>query len=162
HTGRIAWWEGPPLGGGEWHAECRGDAKAMNAILADFAKLEVKSKRLVLNDGAGASFWINPNNEPAKQAAARIDWSFTAWQHGSWGRRRPLPADFTPVGPGDPASGPPSSLDVYTGGSIRWSEVTVPPGLEILDQRLEAHGFTPQDGIVIEGKVVDLATSQPL
>ena len=25
---RIAWWEGPPFGGGQWHAECRGDAKA--------------------------------------------------------------------------------------------------------------------------------------
>ncbi|HEX3449516.1 MAG TPA: hypothetical protein VHS97_14775, partial [Isosphaeraceae bacterium] len=26
HTGRVAWWEGPPFGGGQWHAECRGDA----------------------------------------------------------------------------------------------------------------------------------------
>lgn len=32
---RIAWWEGPPLGGGQWHAECRGDAKALSAVLAD-------------------------------------------------------------------------------------------------------------------------------
>ena len=39
---RIAWWEGPPFGGGQWHAECRGDAKALNAVLADFAKLDVK------------------------------------------------------------------------------------------------------------------------
>ena len=29
HPGRIAWWEGPPFGGGQWHAECRGDAKAL-------------------------------------------------------------------------------------------------------------------------------------
>ena len=21
HPGRIAWWEGPPFGGGQWHAE---------------------------------------------------------------------------------------------------------------------------------------------
>jgi hypothetical protein len=33
---RIAWWEGPPFGGGQWHAECRGDAGALTAVLADF------------------------------------------------------------------------------------------------------------------------------
>src|SRR6516164_3024778 len=67
HAGRIAWWEGPPFGGGQWHAECRGDAKALSAVLADFAKLDVKSKRVVLHDGVGNSFWLNPNNEPAKR-----------------------------------------------------------------------------------------------
>lgn len=51
HPGRVAWWEGPPFGGGQWHAECRGDAKAFNAVLADFAKLDVKTKRLVVHDG---------------------------------------------------------------------------------------------------------------
>src|SRR5262245_39663477 len=50
---RIAWWEGPPLGGGNWHAECRGDAKALSAVLADFAKLDVKSKRIVVRNGVG-------------------------------------------------------------------------------------------------------------
>src|SRR5262245_45702115 len=39
---RIAYWEGPPYGGGQWHAECRGDAKALSEVLADFAKLDVK------------------------------------------------------------------------------------------------------------------------
>src|SRR6516164_9168394 len=64
---RIAWWEGPPFGGGQWHAECRGDAKALTAVLADFARLDVKAKRIVLHDGVGSSFWLNPNNEPAKR-----------------------------------------------------------------------------------------------
>src|ERR1700730_7506706 len=68
---RIAWWEGPPFGGGQWHAECRGDAKALSAVLADFAKLEVKSKQVVLHDGSGHSFWLAPNNEPGKRAAAK-------------------------------------------------------------------------------------------
>src|ERR1700731_348167 len=62
---RIAWWEGPPFGGGQWHAECRGDARALTAVLADFAKLDVKSKRVVLHDGIGHSFWLDPNHEPA-------------------------------------------------------------------------------------------------
>src|SRR5215471_5457017 len=60
-TSRIAWWEGPPFGGGQWHAECRGDAKALSAVLADFEKLDVKSKRIVLHDGVGNSFWLNIN-----------------------------------------------------------------------------------------------------
>src|SRR6266568_6300967 len=77
---RIAWWEGPPFGGGQWHAECRGDAKAFNAILADFAKLDVKSKRIVLHDGSGRSFWLNPNNDKAKQEAAKMDWRLMVWQ----------------------------------------------------------------------------------
>ena len=31
---RIAWWEGPPFGGGPWLVECQGDAKALRAVLA--------------------------------------------------------------------------------------------------------------------------------
>jgi hypothetical protein len=40
--------------------------------------------------------------------------------------------------------------------------VVVPKGLEIVDQRLVAHGFTVADGIVLEGKVTDIATHKPL
>jgi hypothetical protein len=159
---RIAWWEGPPFGGGQWHAECRGDAKALSVVLADFAKLDVKSKRIFVHDGVGQSFWLNPNREPAKKADARIDWMFMVWQPANWEHLRKLPADLNPTGPGDAEKGPPSTITVYTGGNLRWSDVTVPKGLEVTDERLEAHGFTLADGIVLEGKVVDLATKQPL
>src|SRR5438105_707457 len=81
---RVAWWEGPPFGGGQWHAECRGDAQALSAVLADFAKLDVKSKRVVLHDGIGNSTWLNINNEPAKRDAAKTDWSFMVWQPANW------------------------------------------------------------------------------
>jgi hypothetical protein len=40
--------------------------------------------------------------------------------------------------------------------------VIVPKGLEIVDQRLEAHGFSPADGVVLEGKVTNLETKKPL
>jgi len=40
--------------------------------------------------------------------------------------------------------------------------VTVRKGIEAVDQRLIAHGFTPVDGVVLEGKVTDLATGHPL
>ena len=103
HPGRVAWWEGPPFGGGQWHAECRGDAKALNAVLADFARMDVKTKRVVVHDGTGHSFWLAPNREPEKLAAAKIDWVFMVWQPASWEHLRKLPADLNPTEPGDTA-----------------------------------------------------------
>jgi hypothetical protein len=157
---RIAWWEGPPFGGGQWHAECRGDAKALSDVLADFDKLDVKNKRIVLHDGVGHSFWLAPNNEPAKRDAAKMDWIFMVWQPANWERLRKLPPDLNPTHDDD--SGPPAQIDIYTGGNVRWADVTVPKGLKIVDQRLEAHGFTTADGVVLEGKVTDLATGKPV
>ena len=83
---RIAWWEGPPFGGGQWHSECRGDAKALNDVLAGFAKLDLKNKRIIVHDGIGQSFWLNPNREPAKRDAAKIDWILMVWQPENWKR----------------------------------------------------------------------------
>ena len=123
---RIAYWEGPPFGGGQWHAECRGDAKALSAVLADFAKLGVQAKRVVVHDGVGRSFWLNPNDEPAKRAAAKMDWSFMVWQPANWERLRKLPADLNPTDPDDAGAGPPSQIDVYTGGNVKWADVVVP------------------------------------
>jgi hypothetical protein len=162
HAGRIAWWEGPPFGGGQWHAECRGDAKTLSAVLAEFAKLDVKNKRLVVHDGVGRSFWLNPNREPDKAQAAKVDWVFEVWQKANWERLRKLPADLNPTDAGDAERGPPAQIDVYTGGNIRWSDVTIPKGLKVIDHRLEAHGFTLADGIVLEGKIIDAATKRPI
>ena len=162
HPGRIAYWEGPPYGGGQWHAECRGDAKALTAVLADFAKLDVKVKRIVVHDGVGHSFWLNPNNEAGKRERAKIDWIFVVWQTASFDRLRAMPAGLTPADVRDADKGPPSQIDVYAGGNLRWADVTVPKGLTVVDERLESHGFKPADGTVLEGTVVDLATKKPL
>ncbi len=162
HPARVAWWEGPPFGGGQWHAECRGDAKAMSAVLADFARLDARTKRVILHDGVGHSFWLNPNGEPAKEAAARIDWVFMVWQPDRWERLRRLPVDLNPTDRARRRQGPARRRSTSTPAATAWSDVTVPKGLEIIDQRLEAHGFTPADGIVLEGKVTDLATGQPV
>lgn len=161
-TNRIAWWEGPPLGGGQWHAEYRGDAKALTGILANFANLDVKSKKVILHDGVGTSFWLNPNRMPAKAVDARMDWEFMVWQPERWERLRGLPADLNPTGGTDPNAIPPSHLDVYTGGNVRWADVKVPKGLEVVDQRMEAHGFTVADGRVLEGKIMNLSDSKPV
>jgi hypothetical protein len=159
HPGRVAYWEGPPLGGGQWHSECRGDAKALNAVLADFAKIDVKTKRVVVHDGVGYSFWLNPNREPSKKAAAKVDWVFIVWQPGSWGRIRKMPADLNPIGNAE--TNPPSQIDIYT-ANIRWADVKVPAGIEVVDNRLEAHGFTLADGVVLEGTARDASNKQPI
>ena len=158
---RVAWWEGPPFGGGQWHGEYRGDAAALNRVLEEFARIDADKKRMVVHDGVGRSFWLNPNREPQKEADARIDWTFTVWQFDRWQALRNLPAEFRPAGDGK-EDGPVPQIDVYTGGNIRWEDVTVPEGIEVVDERLEARGYSPADGIVLEGAVKDLATGAPL
>jgi hypothetical protein len=64
-----------------------------------------------------------------------------------------MPADFNPTNPGDTA--PPSQIDVFA-GELHWADVTVPEGVDVIGQRLAAHGFSAADGVVIEGKVTDL------
>lgn len=157
--GRIAWWEGPPFGGGQWHSECRGDARALSQLLEGFARLPLENKRLVVHDGIGHSFWLAPNGEKEKLDDARIDWVLMVWDPRNWQRLRNLPADLNPTDPADDS--PPVQIDIYT-GRLRWDDLKVPEGLKVDDQRLESHGFTQADSSVFEGKVVDLATGQPL
>ncbi|HLX64867.1 MAG TPA: carboxypeptidase-like regulatory domain-containing protein [Planctomycetota bacterium] len=161
HTARIAYFVGPPFGGGQWTAECRGDTKAFNAVLADFAKLPVKTKPLVIHDGAGNSVWLNINNEKGGREKAKMDWSFMVWQQGDLGRLVKIEGDL-PAGVRNAAKGPPVQIDVYTGFNIKWADVVVPEGIEINDQRMSAHGFSPADGNVVEGKVSDLVTKKPI
>lgn len=152
---RIAWWEGE----GEFHAEGRGDVKVLNEILASFAKLDVKSKRIVVHDGVGQSYLLNMDNQPEKRKKARIDWDFMVWPSGKWDHFLTGPFRDNSVAPDAPE--PPAQIDVYT-SKIKWADVVVPAGIEVIDQRLEAHGFTVADGIVIEGHVKDIKTGQPI
>jgi hypothetical protein len=91
-----------------------------------------------------------------------MDWSFTVWQPAVWKRLSRLPVNVNPTDPNDAKKGPPAVIEVFIGGNVRWSEVTVPAGLEVIDQRLEAHGFSPTDGLVLEGKAADIETQRPV
>ena len=82
------------------------------------------------------------------------------WQPASWERLRKLPADLNPTDPGD-AAPPVADRRLHRRHSTGPTS-TVPKGIEVVDQRLEAHGFTAADGVVLEGKVTDLATGQPI
>jgi hypothetical protein len=162
HLARIAWWEGPPFGGGQWHAEYRGDARTLSAILVGFSNLHARTKRIIIHDGVGSSFWLNPNHEAAKQNIARMDWALMVWQPEKLEMLGKLPTDLNPTDLRNAAKGPPAQIDVYAGGNVRWSDIAVPKELEVTDERLEAHGFTTADGIVLEGKVTDLETQKPI
>jgi hypothetical protein len=158
---RVAYWEGPPFGGGQWHAECRGDAKAFNNFLLDFVRIDVLKKRIVVHDGVGTSFWLNPNAQADKAQDARIDWTFTVWQLERWKMLQNLPADLrSPEITGD--AEPLLQVDVYTGGNIHWPDVHVPNEITIVDHRLQSHGYDPQNGSVIEGTILHWDTHQPL
>ncbi|MDB5337536.1 MAG: hypothetical protein JWN70_3155 [Planctomycetaceae bacterium] len=152
---RIAWWEADF---GPFQAEGRGDTKAMNKILADFAKLDVKTKRVVVHDGVGQSYLINMNLHSEMIKAANIDWEFAVWPAKKWETSRRMFAgrDQPPREKPDL----PAQIDVYT-ANIRWSEVVVPAGIEVIDERLEAHGFSAKDGIVLEGRIKKLPGREP-
>jgi hypothetical protein len=141
---RTAHWVGPD--DGYYSAEFNGDARTLSTVLADFAKLDVRTKRLVVRNGVGPNF------------QQRMDWVFNVWVPALWERPSGDALTFFR----DPQTCPPPEIVVYTGGKVRWSDVIVPKGIEVRDERLEAHGFTLADGAVLEGKVVDLVTHQPL
>lgn len=159
---RVAWWEGPPFGGGQYHAECRGDAKAFNQVLNDFAKIDAKNKEIVVHDGIGASFWLNPNRQANKKVDAKVDWIFMCWAVANWERALQFPARARPGNLGNANDGPPVRLDVYVGGNIDWDEVQLPAGIKVSDERLVTKGFSPDDGAVLVGSVVDLESGKPL
>ncbi len=150
HRGRVAWWAGPQFGGGEWHSECKGDAEALNEVLKLFAKIEGPKKRLVVLDGIGYSFWLDPNGTKRGDRNTKIDWSFTIWEPERWTMQKGLPPGISAL-PNNQAE-PISTITVHS-AALRWSEVQVPDGIEVIDNRLEAHGFKLSDGRVIEGKV---------
>jgi hypothetical protein len=152
---RVAWYEGE----GPFQAEGRGGIKAINQILADFAKVDVKMKRVVVHDGAGQSSMIDAEEKTRRKKNSRIDWTFSVWPKGKWenARRHYLRRNLTPPEEADL----PTQIDIFT-ANIRWADVVVPAGIEVLDERLESHGFTAEDGIVFEGHVKELTGGQPM
>lgn len=158
---RVACWEGPPLGGGQSFAECRGTSDEFNAVLVQFAEIKSTPKRLVIHDGIGQSFWLNMNDEPDKRDAAAIEWRFMVWQPKQWQKQKELPPGLR-SSEVEAAGEPVTQIDFFTGGRIRWEEVKVPVGIEVDDQRLEAHGYSADSGTVLEGTLTDTETGAPV
>lgn len=158
---RIAWWEDPPFGGGRWHSECQGDTDAFTELLADVAKIDSVPKRVIVRDGIGRSFWLDPNREKLGNKACDIDWSITVWTSQGWETQKRLPKSFSAIRESTDQS-PVLEIHLYIGGLVKWKEVVVPKGIEIVDNTLSAHGYQLTDGVVIEGAAKDKEADKPL
>lgn len=157
---RIAWWEGPPFGGGEWHFEYHGDEAALNEALKRLAAIKGQRARLVIYDGKAESFWLGINDKKQKHP---MEWTFVVWEKENYERLFGQGAGrFMARSPqyGQPL--PPPELTVYMGNGLDWSKIKVPEGIDVVDDRLAAHGYRAEDGAVFEVSVKDLANGKPL
>jgi protocatechuate 3,4-dioxygenase beta subunit len=84
---------------------------------------------------------------------------FTVWNPERWYR---LNSDIsTLLTRRQPAPAP--RLDVYIGGgAIVWSQVVVPDGLQVTDERAESAPVKPVGGGLICGDVFDMSTGKPI
>jgi hypothetical protein len=159
---RIAWWEGPPFGGGEYHFEYRGDAEACNRALELFAAIRMPRLEVSIHPGPHDSFWLNPNRE--KRSDVGIDWTFTVWNAENWNHLYNNPAGFFDADdPNFRKPVDPPRMDIYAGGGrIDFAKVKIPAGLHVADERASANGIAAADAPALRGTVYDMTTSKPV
>lgn len=156
---RVAWWEGPPLGGGEYHFEYRGDTAAFEDALRAFAAIDGKELELVVHSGTAESFWLKVRRDPNQNT--KIDWTFTVWTPERWHALYNNPSSYFAAGHPNfrkPLAAP--RLDVYVGGSIDWTKIDVPKPIKVIDMRASVAGYQTKDDAVLVGRVLDLTSSK--
>lgn len=145
---RVGWWEGPPLGGGQWQFVYRGDTEAFTEALAAFAAIHAPVLELVIHDG--------PQEDSILKE--KVDWSFTVWVPASWHRQFNNPRRVFGAGrPQFRQPVDPPRLDVYIGsGQVDWAKVKVPAGVTIRDE------IKPDGGALLRLGTYDMATGKPV
>jgi hypothetical protein len=119
-------------------------------------------KVLTIYDGTAKSFWLNTAGRGEDKKAA-MDWTFTVWEAASFNRLFNNPqSTFLSDHPSFRGEVPAPEVTVYVGGQIDWAKVVVPKGIEINDQRLEAHGYNVSDGTVVEVSAWDMTNQHPV
>lgn len=164
---RLGWWEGPPFGGGMYVFLYRAnDTAALNEALVAFSQIKSSRLEVVLHDGPQESFWLRDHKQPAGEAQpqSRVDWTFTVWRPESWHRlyndpRSTFAADRKEFRqPVDPPR-----VDIYIGGgNIKFSELKLPEGVSVRDERQEAAPVKLEGGSLIRGRVTDMLTGKPI
>ena len=132
--------------------EYRGDAAAFNEALLCFARIQAPRLELAVREGPGKASWgKDENKEP-------VDWSFSpadartfhAYHNApNWRTDNRLPSPPVPLPP------PRVTLFVRPDG-IQWVDVSVPPGIEVIDERV------PKEAGALTGSVYDMATGKPV
>ncbi len=153
---RIAWWEGPPFGGGQYHFEYVGETPELQKSVDLFAKVDSKRKQIVIRQGRKDSFWLSIGNTGTKR---HIDWQFMVWVPGNWNHLRGARAGLLP--PGQEGESPLTQLTVFASERVDWASIKVPEGLTVIDERLEANGLSAEDGAALRVKILD-AARQPI
>jgi hypothetical protein len=161
---RIGWYEGPPLGGGEWCFLYRGDTAALNEALKALGAVRAPAGvRVVLHDGPqNCSFLADPKDP---KADTRHDWSFTVWVPESWHRLYNDPrSTFAADQKNFRAPVAPPRIDVYLTPKIDWRQVKVPDGIPVTDERVTGGAASDKapKGATIRADVFDMASNKPL
>jgi uncharacterized GH25 family protein len=157
---RIGWYEGPPFGGGQWCFMYRGEIADLNAALKAFGAIRAPSLQLFVHDGPGENQFLADPKTP--KADTHYDWSFTVWVPANWHRLFNDPrTTFMADSPNFHKPVDPPRFDIYVSPKIDWSKVTVPQGVEVIDQRAPAGG-AKAGGASIKGDVFDMATGKPI
>ncbi len=148
---RIAWWEGPPFGGGQYHFEYSGQTRDVQEAIDLFAKVDAKRKQLVVREGEQTSFWLGIANQGKQHA---IDWQFVVWIPGNWQHLRDAQAGLLP--PGEEGDSPLTVFNIFLTDRIKWDLLRIPGDIKVIDERLEANGIAADQGAALRGTVVDL------
>lgn len=163
---RVGWWEGPPLGGGQFQFLYRGNTDDFGAALQAFAKIRAPALELVVLDGPEESFWLKIDRGEKDKAKPdpRIDWTFDVWAPANWHRLYNNPRSmFASDQPNYRKPCDPPRIHLYVGGGrVEWDKVKVPPGIKVIDRRAAAAGVKGGAGAVLRGGVYDMATGKPV
>jgi hypothetical protein len=161
---RIGWYEGPPLGGGQWCFLYRGDTAALNEALKALGAIRAPAGvQVVLHDGPQNCSFLGDPKDP--RADTRYDWSFTVWVPESWHRLYNDPrSTFAADQQGFRNPVAPPRMDVYLTPKIDWRQVKVPDGVVVTDERVTAGAASGQapKGVTIRADVFDMARNKPI
>ena len=147
---RIAWWEGPPFGGGQYHFEYSGRTVDLQEAIDLFANVDSKRKQVVVRAGEQTSFWLGLVDKEKKHA---VDWQFVVWIPENWRRLSDARAGLLP--PGEEGDSPMTVLNIFVTDRIEWKSLRIPKNLKVVDERLEANGIVADQGAALRGTVID-------
>src|SRR5882724_1440518 len=137
----VGYWEGPPLGGGEWHIQFRGDAEAFNQALTNFAAIKSPVLDVVIHDGPKNDQFIGGLPKlGAENPSSRVDWEFVIWVPENWNHLyNSTNAALAKLFKDDPSLGKPVPaplLNIYIGGGdVDFSKIKIPGNLHVRDER---------------------------
>jgi Carboxypeptidase regulatory-like domain len=157
--GRFRYVEDPPFGGGRFRFEYRGNTTVLNETLRLLAEIRAPKLELVVHDGPGRGYATNEDD------GMRVNWAFTIWNAKSFYTLNWNPTNhWQSDSPLFRAPLPAPRIDVYVeeDGPIKWNNVKVPEGVDVIDERACAAPVDVTGGGVVTGTVYGMRTGKPI